>query len=590
MEPNTNIHHSRQKSSKSRRKCNCKSGKNLPAAPENKGERASIEITVPADIDVELLLHQYDPDLSRTRKKNLTDRIHYFLSRITTTNDNYKLTDDGYHPVCSVIMKNIVDNRHYKTILDILSDPEDPIIESNKSYHTPNPRKQNGECKGYRLTQKYNTGNTKSVILPDNLWDRVQKHSKRKEQQLLFDYTFLTQQFDDHLITISPDVYEYIRDVGIELLAKVADDSEYQTKMIYNLIGRWLYYVKKINQGEIWNQVSSKNHRLNSNITNLPRELRPFLRINGKKMGMIDVSSSQPYILSSVMNVNFFNDTIQGYNLYTIYPSMYEMLVDEGYIKTNVSYSSGNTMNYVSSISGSSARIIYKEEPTHSSPPFMWCHFSIKEIESIHKFQSAPFENDFYMSLLESYTEETGEVLDQPEGIRQKLKDSMMLVLFDDNYYHRKNKYTQMFGAVYPGVDNWINEVHKVIGKSQFAYLLQRCESYLILNVVAREFYDKHPEAPIFSIHDALLSYDEYLPEIAGITLDRFKFIIGTGVGVKDKTSTRDTRLTLVEIDEVWKEIEPIKKKKKFDNVASSVLASNIEAGVKFLHSPVSPR
>ena len=84
-----------------------------------------------------------------------------------------------------------------------------------------------------------------------------------------------------------------------------------------------------------------------------------------------------------------------------------------------------------------------------------------------------------------------------------------------------------MFGAVYPGVEKWINEIHRIIGKSQFAYLLQRCESYLMLNVVAREFHRQYPEAPVFSIHDALLTYDEYLPELAGIILDQFKEIIG---------------------------------------------------------------
>lgn len=440
------------------------------------------------------------------------------------------------------------------------------------------------------MTQKYNTGNTKTVILPDNLWDRVQKHSKKKEQPLLFDYSFLTQQFDDHDITISPDVYEYIRVVGIELCAR-AEENEYQTKMVYNLIGRWLYFVKKINKGDIWKKVSSKNHRLNSNITNLPGELRKFLLVDDRPLGMIDVSSSQPYILASIMNINFFNDTLSGYNLYTIYPSMYKMLVDEGYIKTNVSYSSGNTLNYTSTISGSSTSILYKEEPPLPPSPFMWCHFSKNDIESIQDYQSASFENDFYMSILESYTMETGEVLDQPDDIRQKLKDSMMYVLFSDVFNHRNHdRYIQMFGAVYPGIDKWINQAHKIIGNRQLAVLLQRCESYLMLNVVAREFHEKNPEAPIFSIHDALLTYPEYIPEIAGMTLDRFKDIIGTGVGIKDKTSTRDPRLTLVEIDKVWKEIEPIKTEKKFDKVAGSVLKSNIDAGIRFLHSPVPPR
>ena len=411
------------------------------------------------------------------------------------------------------------------------------------------------------------------------------KHYTHNDEDLEISrsYEFLTKQFlpEINTITVDDSVLDQIRMVGLELLKRVEDDNQYQTTMIYNHIGRWIYYVNKINECVLWTTVSGKNHRLNSNITNLPKELRPFLRVNGKPLGGIDISSSQPYILSSIMNINFFNDTSEGYNLYTIYPELYEKLVEEGYIKTDVSYTSGNTINYVTSISGSS---INKEEVfQHTSPPFMLCKFSNSEIEDIYNYQSAQYENDFYMDVIEKYTQTTGEVIED-ENQRQKLKKTMMFVLFDDNYYHRNNnQYIQMFGSVYPGVNKWIEKIHRLIGRSQFAYLLQRCESYLMLNIVAREFHDKNPEAPIFSIHDALLTYPEYIPEIAGMTQNRFKEIIGTGVGVKNKTSTRDPRLTLVEIDEVWKEIEPIKTEKKFDKVAGSVLASNIEKGLDFL-------
>ena len=580
MIPNTEIAQ-HQKSFKSSEKCNCKSQKKLKSPPENKTYDSPVrEILVPADVDVNSLVDKFN--LSETISKNLTARIYYFLSKILTTNDNYKLNKDGYHHICSSGMKRVVDNRYYNKIIDLLSDPDDPIIESNKSYHPSNPGKNNGVCKGFRLTPKYNTGYTKTFELPDNLWRRTLNHSSGANQEIPYDYEFLIEQVDHSHISFSSDVFHYIQSIRVGLLSKVEENNPYQISMIYDRIGRWLYYVNKINLNKLWRKVSPSNHRLNSNITNLPRELRPYLRVNDRPLGMIDVSSSQPLILASIMDINFFNNTTPGYNLYTIYPALYKMLVDEGYIKTNASYSSGTTNNYTTNISGASTNYS-KENPTHTSPPFMWCHFSDEEVKSIRDYQSAPFDKDFYLDVLESYTQTTGEVIDDSVVNRQKLKNTMMLVLFDDNYCHRKNKYIQMFGAVYPGVDKWINEIHRIIGKSQFAYLLQRCESYLMLNVVAREFHRQYPEAPVFSIHDALLTYDEYLPELAGIILDQFKGIIGIDVGLKVNKSPETPRFDLEDIDGIWKEIKPINTEKRFEKVADSVLQSNIDSGRLFL-------
>jgi hypothetical protein len=141
----------------------------------------------------------------------------------------------------------------------------------------------------------------------------------------------------------------------------------------------------------------------------------------------------------------------------------------------------------------------------------------------------------------------------------------------------------QMFESVYPGVEKWINEVHRVIGKSQFACLLQRCESYLMLNVVAREFHQMNSEAPVFSIHDALLTYEQYLPELAGIVKDRFKEICGVKVGIKVDQPPEVPRIDRADVNEIWKEILPVKTEKRYLEMTGSVLSSNIERGLKFL-------
>jgi len=104
----------------------------------------------------------------------------------------------------------------------------------------------------------------------------------------------------------------------------------------------------------------------------------------------------------------------------------------------------------------------------------------------------------------------------------------MMFVLFENNYAHRNNNpYICMFQSVFPGVDKWILELHRIVGSDKFSYLLQRAESYLLLNVVCREFHQHYPIAPLFTIHDGILTFREYLPDLTGFVLTRLEDVTG---------------------------------------------------------------
>jgi hypothetical protein len=159
-------------------------------------------------------------------------------------------------------------------------------------------------------------------------------------------YQFLLEQFKSHTFSFDPQVYDYIWSFGQKLLSMVQDHNEYQTRMVYNLIGRWLFFVEKIENNDLWHNVSASNHRLNSSITNLKRTLRPFLLCDGKPLGMIDISASQPYFLSSVMGTSFLTDNGEGFNLRSIYPEVWEEMVTKGWICTDVSTTyTGDTFN-----------------------------------------------------------------------------------------------------------------------------------------------------------------------------------------------------------------------------------------------------
>ena len=79
-------------------------------------------------------------------------------------------------------MRNIVGSKYYSQILDILLDPADPIIESDNSWHNSQGKTDIGFCKGYRITQKYNSGEICYKSLPHKLGERIEKYQKEISQ------------------------------------------------------------------------------------------------------------------------------------------------------------------------------------------------------------------------------------------------------------------------------------------------------------------------------------------------------------------------------------------------------------------------
>jgi hypothetical protein len=565
-----------------------------------------MRVQIPTSVNVKELVQGLS--LSPTRSENLKNKIYYFLSRIVATNDNFKLNEknDGYRNISSVIMRKVMGRIDYYLIIELLTNPKDPIIESNDSWQKSQSEITKGYCKGYRITQKYNTGEVEYKTLPGKSQARIIKHVPEvMEVKLISDkYQFLLNQFQLHILSFDSGVFDYIRAFGNELLSKVEDQNEYQTKMVLNLIGRWLYFVERIEKNDLWYKISPDNHRLNSSITNLKRTLRPFILCNGKPLSMVDVTASQPYFLSSIMASRFLLDAGDGFNLRSIYPEVYELLVSKGFINNIDTTFTGNTFtnshienyistnifninNYTSSPALSNSFLNSGSSNTSSSifPSFMWGQFFEKwELESMIRYQQSPFDSDFYKSLIKTTQTISGHVEDYYPEQRQKLKDTMMFILFDNNRKHRNNNENiRMFQMVFPGVDKWISNIHHLIGKRRFAYLLQRTESYLVLDVVCREFHEKFPVQPIFTIHDAVYTYEEYLPDLQSLLQERFYEITGVRVGFKTTFGKSNPEPKPEDINLEWAKIRLITTEKNFEKVFPGVFIYNIERGVKFL-------
>jgi hypothetical protein len=295
----------------------------------------------------------------------------------------------------------------------------------------------------------------------------------------------------------------------------------------------------------------------------------------------VDISSSQPYILSSVIKSSFFNDKSEGYNLKTIYPDLYKELVDNGSIEISMNYSNNNGIQYYTSHTGYTTNTYSTNTSISSS--FMWCDFfTTSELASIQRYTQSPFYLDFYSHVLDRYYSYTKTPIMTND--REKLKNTMMYVLFDDKRNHRNNNnQIQIFKSVFPGVEKWINQIHKLIGKQRFSYLLQRSESYLLLGVICREFNSLYPDAPLFTIHDGVFTTEKYIRKLNGFILKRLNELTGVLAGCKIKSSQIDPNPQLKDIENEWGKIKAIDTKEKYNKNCNGVFTSNIKRGFDFL-------
>ncbi len=528
-----------------------------------------MKVKIPAQVNVEELLSHLE--LSPTRKRNLKEKIYYFLSLLTRTNDNHEFLydSDGFKRICSRIQKSILDKDFY-IIISLLCDTSDSIIERNKSWRNS---ATNGECQGFRLRKKYDTGDVQIKELSKKLSDRIILKSKQGKGEINEKYKFLTDQFLINKITIHPNAFSLLRKL-YDLLYEKANGNKYQIIVIKNFIGRSLHYIKKVEEGELWNSVSSNNHRVNSFFTAMPKELRRFILVNGEPLDMLDIKSSQPYILSTILKSKFYlSNQTNTYNLPTIYPSIYDK-IQQQIINHNNQYKQFYKIN-------PQATNYINTTRTHL---YMWGEFlNEKEFKSLIDYTKFDFSEDFYQSLISDLNPEDYGFRDLKE-LRDAVKSNIMLILFDDNYRNRNNnQYFQIFRNKYPGINSWIERVHVRIGRKDFAYLLQRTESYLMLNSVSRRFLLENPKAPLLTVHDALYTIPEYINNLTDTTTSVLSDITGVKCGLTITSNNLEPEVDHKTIDRRWKKIEKINSKRALEKASSGIFEVNIRMAEEFL-------
>lgn len=213
----------------------------------------------------------------------------------------------------------------------------------------------------------------------------------------------------------------------------------------------------RIANNDIFYIVDDTSGRFHSNVTNMAKPIRSYLRINGKPLVNLDIKNSQPY-LSILLLTN---------------PAKVAALT---------------------------------EDPNFSATLE---NLKVSTSKDVRKYISLVESGELYEFLMNEFSEE-GIIL-----TRQETKQQVLRILFaknrkPKNEINRKAK--EIFITSFPMVHKIFSKIRghikgaKFVSYKRFAILLQTIEAHLILDVIVKRICKEHPDITVITIHDSILT------------------------------------------------------------------------------------
>lgn len=388
---------------------------------------------------------------------HLADSLAYILSLINQRLVFERLDPEQPVPLMSKLLERVLGSRHYAAILRLAEQLQ--IIEREHSYEVGK------RSKGCRLTDKYRHQPHKRYHITDtNLLSRLE-HLKD----------------DMHAGAILP-VHKH--------LTRFLEQVDFDCPNL-SLLGQYDSQALAIQDGNWWvNACDSFGWRFHSNLTNLKRELRPYLRYQGESLCNIDIANSQPLFLAALLLNYYGNDNNTCLTSAYDTPSAQLDMIDKLYTIFSVN----------------------KEQQQEKKPE----EGTSKPLCS----PVLPLDLKHYITLCQSGTvyEYIAKIANTT---RDESKTRFFQVLFASNQQEKHMPLGNKLEEHFPSLIAAIRTLKKKDPKHA-ARLLQRTEASFIMNRVVRRLMTDHPDTFIATIHDSLLTTPASTALVATIARQEF--------------------------------------------------------------------
>lgn len=337
-----------------------------------------------------------------------------------------------------------------------------------------------GECNHYHIADEYYNNEVINYTITDKTLLKAIERMDCKENDKGFNKKQYCEQKRPHLIKFFDDKLEINEVKALEIINPLLKQGEVRKyTSARHLINEfkhrdWQYSVKP-----------DTDNRLHSSMTRLNKILRPCITYNGERLGSVDIKSSQPYffcvILKAIMNQD--KDLLKRIGATKLLKNKHiQCLFNLGLDKEEVDnfinlIINGDFYEYFGSI----LQIKYNED---GKPYRIVSNFSSKR---------------------KWFTQPTRKIVFKSK--RDLAKNVVMEIFFSKprtTIPEAKN-----FKKEFPSIFKVMSSI-KEMGVS-FDGLLTNVESYCLLDCIAREFSEEHPNIPLFSIHDSLVTTQQHL-------------------------------------------------------------------------------
>ena len=415
----------------------------------------------------------------------------YFLSLITSipARKKYGVYDLGYVPLHSKLLEKIKYN--YKSYFKYF---EKINLLQKRNYSTDKSR-----CNSWR----YNYKEIK-MIGEQNLEFKIFDFSNFSDKKSIKNFNLganisencshLTEWFDQGLHL---DYERFISENTVNFEINKFDDERILNRKMLNARN---YFFKAFQfKNQIWRakRDETSDNRLHTNLTNLDKSIRDYVRYQGEPIKSLDIKNSQPYFLilfiEECLKISN-NNNFSNYRLDTIFKKIY-----------------GNKCTMFKKLSQFTDNELFMKEFSAIKDSVIsgkYYEFLGDIFIDIKPYQVVK-ENGLDIEYYKEYFYDKNwnrNILEQFTGKRDLMKKVSMQILYTP--LEKTGKFYKIFKEKFPELSKFM-EILKTSTDDEGSYklfpkLLQHFEADCVLDFVTKKLAEKFPEMPLFTIHDSI--------------------------------------------------------------------------------------
>jgi len=491
-------------------------------------------LRVPCSLDLEVLLNEVPAEFKGFKK----DKVYWLCNAIymgsvsldeDTQTHPYK-SKKYYVPLHSDILAHYMGREYYSDIRAWMIVAG--IIEVDGKYQT------DVTSKGYRFTDRYRHDTSVSIAVTDFILATKKRFVPKQEANKLLKMSRTVQGMKKWWKELTIDTEQARNDIEayfLELTATAKSDKQWERAIQQRNNSHAIVDMFNGDMEEYYFQ-DRNGRRLHTVLTRLPKYLRKHVRQGGQVLSQTDISNSQPFFTLYLFKGKNWVKTRRN-QTNPIWSGL-------SYVPVGPVVSFNSIMSSVFDETQAGKDIQddrYLELVTNGR---LYDHF-VARMDELGGFFLPGMSHEVKRTrikklLVAQINGDSREVDGTPKLInfasiglqpeRRKITEGKKEK--NKRLYSGKNYLLwKAFNEDFPKVAAIYRRM-KLYNNNDLAYILQRIEGTGVLEVACKEIASQLPDAPIFTLHDCVVTTSEYIERVDAILRDS----IATYIGVAPKT------------------------------------------------------